>query len=73
MGPFAEMLTPEQMLTSPFRIWPKTDYHDLHYCVDILGTILTDIGLYGVREDRNIDRILSGLSHIHGKIGVYLR
>ena len=63
------MLIPGRMSTSPFRIWPKTDYHDLHHRVEILGTILTDIGLYGAKEERNLDRIITGLLHIHGKIG----
>jgi len=69
----AHMLTPSHMATSPFRIWSGTNYHDLHNCVDILGTILTDIDLYEATEDAHIERIMSGLMYVHGKIGVFLR
>lgn len=65
------MLTPSLMSKSPFRISSKTNYHDLHHRVDMLGTVLTDIRLYSAKEDSNIERIMTGLDHLHSKIGVY--
>ena len=63
------MLSPALMATSPFRVYSKTDYYDFHHRVDILGTILTDIRLYGAKEDSNVERIIVGLDSLHGKIG----
>lgn len=68
LSPFADMVTPALMSKSPFRISSKTDYYDLHNRVDILGTVLTDIRLYSATEDVNIERIMTGLEHLHGKI-----
>lgn len=71
--PFAEMLDLVRNPQSQFRIWTKTNYENLYHNVEILGALLTDVRIYTSSQDAQLDRILSGLDTVHGRIGVSIK